>query len=244
MFKMFTSKEADNLDYVLTKVADLENALYLEELHGLLFGLAIIPEPIAPSEWLPIIFGGGGPCFDDEEDAQECIGYLMAAYNRIMKDADLGKLRFPFECDEISVDRFEIVEGWVYGLFLSLSLRPDYWGLSEEYEKMADEDISEEMKNVIDAACIITAIALPEECKVSENPAQGEAAKSREEIFAAFYEMLPLCVETLQDHGEMLRRKMFSGKKRSGGRDGTKVGRNAPCPCGSGKKYKKCCGAN
>ncbi len=23
----------------------------------------------------------------------------------------------------------------------------------------------------------------------------------------------------------------------------TKIGRNAPCPCGSGKKYKKCCGA-
>jgi preprotein translocase subunit SecA len=24
----------------------------------------------------------------------------------------------------------------------------------------------------------------------------------------------------------------------------SKVGRNDPCPCGSGKKYKKCCGAN
>jgi len=23
-----------------------------------------------------------------------------------------------------------------------------------------------------------------------------------------------------------------------------KVGRNDPCPCGSGRKYKKCCGAN
>jgi preprotein translocase subunit SecA len=23
-----------------------------------------------------------------------------------------------------------------------------------------------------------------------------------------------------------------------------KVGRNDPCPCGSGKKYKNCCGAN
>jgi SEC-C motif-containing protein len=22
-----------------------------------------------------------------------------------------------------------------------------------------------------------------------------------------------------------------------------KAGRNDPCPCGSGKKYKKCCGA-
>jgi preprotein translocase subunit SecA len=27
-------------------------------------------------------------------------------------------------------------------------------------------------------------------------------------------------------------------------RDGDKVGRNDPCPCGSGKKYKKCCLAN
>jgi preprotein translocase subunit SecA len=25
-------------------------------------------------------------------------------------------------------------------------------------------------------------------------------------------------------------------------RTGAKVGRNDPCPCGSGKKYKKCCG--
>ena len=28
------------------------------------------------------------------------------------------------------------------------------------------------------------------------------------------------------------------------GRKGNKVGRNDPCPCGSGKKYKKCCGLN
>jgi preprotein translocase subunit SecA len=26
-------------------------------------------------------------------------------------------------------------------------------------------------------------------------------------------------------------------------REGKKIGRNAPCPCGSGRKYKKCCGA-
>jgi uncharacterized protein len=24
----------------------------------------------------------------------------------------------------------------------------------------------------------------------------------------------------------------------------TKIGRNEPCPCGSGKKYKKCCGTH
>lgn len=26
-------------------------------------------------------------------------------------------------------------------------------------------------------------------------------------------------------------------------REGPKIGRNDPCPCGSGKKYKKCCGS-
>ena len=27
-------------------------------------------------------------------------------------------------------------------------------------------------------------------------------------------------------------------------RTGPRTGRNDPCPCGSGRKYKKCCGAN
>jgi preprotein translocase subunit SecA len=33
------------------------------------------------------------------------------------------------------------------------------------------------------------------------------------------------------------------GKAETVRREGKKIGRNAPCPCGSGKKYKKCCGA-
>ena len=40
---------------------------------------------------------------------------------------------------------------------------------------------------------------------------------------------------------------VFSGsgeseKKKPQKRSAQKIGRNAPCPCGSGKKYKKCCG--
>ena len=33
-----------------------------------------------------------------------------------------------------------------------------------------------------------------------------------------------------------------SVKKQPVRRSADKVGRNDPCPCGSGKKYKKCCG--
>ncbi|MBQ4405206.1 MAG: SEC-C domain-containing protein, partial [Selenomonadaceae bacterium] len=33
-------------------------------------------------------------------------------------------------------------------------------------------------------------------------------------------------------------------QKRAKTSDGKKIGRNDPCPCGSGKKYKNCCGRN
>ena len=35
-----------------------------------------------------------------------------------------------------------------------------------------------------------------------------------------------------------------NNKKQISAKDIKKIGRNDPCPCGSGKKYKKCCGAN
>lgn len=38
---------------------------------------------------------------------------------------------------------------------------------------------------------------------------------------------------------------LYLEEKKSGTiRKGAKIGRNDPCPCGSGKKYKKCCGRN
>ena len=39
------------------------------------------------------------------------------------------------------------------------------------------------------------------------------------------------------------RRELYMEQKKSGTIvKGPKIGRNDPCPCGSGKKYKKCCG--
>lgn len=39
------------------------------------------------------------------------------------------------------------------------------------------------------------------------------------------------------------RKELYKDQKNSGTiRKGEKIGRNDPCPCGSGKKYKKCCG--
>ncbi|HIR45521.1 MAG TPA: SEC-C domain-containing protein, partial [Candidatus Ventrisoma faecale] len=41
------------------------------------------------------------------------------------------------------------------------------------------------------------------------------------------------------------RKELYKAQKISGTViKGPKIGRNDPCPCGSGKKYKKCCGKN
>lgn len=45
---------------------------------------------------------------------------------------------------------------------------------------------------------------------------------------------------------EDLRKELYHKNKTSGTmrREGKKIYPNDPCPCGSGKKYKKCCGRN
>ncbi|MDW7728337.1 MAG: SEC-C metal-binding domain-containing protein [Candidatus Methanoperedens sp.] len=49
-----------------------------------------------------------------------------------------------------------------------------------------------------------------------------------------------------KDYVDRLARHYFlfkgSVNEAKGGMGGKKIGRNEPCPCGSGKKYKKCCG--
>lgn len=58
-------------------------------------------------------------------------------------------------------------------------------------------------------------------------------------------------IRRLEEQREREERRMVFGRGEEGGeeakkpvrRTGKKVGRNSPCPCGSGKKYKKCCGA-
>lgn len=56
----------------------------------------------------------------------------------------------------------------------------------------------------------------------------------------AIAEMAPKRQRMIEHRGEGAR---GNGSPSQVKREGKKVGRNDPCPCGSGKKYKKCCGA-
>lgn len=69
------------------------------------------------------------------------------------------------------------------------------------------------------------------------NVTAGAFVKAEEEAKKTFDEA------TLAGAGEEEKGQANHESKKERKEDGTKVGRNDPCPCGSGKKYKKCHGA-
>ena len=45
-----------------------------------------------------------------------------------------------------------------------------------------------------------------------------------------------------EDHEAAMQQQGEGAKPQTIRREKPKIGRNQPCPCGSGKKYKHCCG--
>jgi len=98
----------------------------LDGLHGFLFGLAITPELVLPGEWLPVIFGEGGPPIDDKKVGYRLLENLFLASNRIAQENQDGVLSFPF-CDPIKSKEVQRIQNWTNGLYLAISLRPEIW---------------------------------------------------------------------------------------------------------------------
>ena len=74
----------------------------------------------------------------------------------------------------------------------------------------------------------------------------GMIAAIREDVTRYIFRVQPTsaqpvprqrAVNLVASHGD-------EGKRAAQPRRVQKIGRNEPCPCGSGKKYKKCCGQN
>ena len=243
--KMFTIKEEKNIAYLLTKT-DPETGLFLEELHGLLFGLAMTPEIIPVEEWFPLLCGEE-PAFDDDLDAEACLGFLITAYERMVTDGLRGKLAFPFDYNKITEDEIILIDGWTYGLFLALSLRPTLWGMEREYTLKEIEKLPADVTEIMDACSVIISIAVPEEMEEGFKELMEAESMDQNEIMDMFYGQLPLAVETLQKHGLRIRESNLKGKRQTSPRKAIrkeKTGQNNACPCGSGRKHKKCCGNN
>ncbi len=240
---MFTPQEAKNLLLLLARAVNPDNALSLEGLHGFLVGLAIVPDIIMPSEWLPGVFGEEMMEFKDEAEADKLMGHLFAAHNRINEDE---KLAFPFDMESLKEGDAERIQDWAYGLFLAMSLSPETWGMDDE--EVDDAALSEDEREISSACGVIIGVAMPDEIPELFEPAKARRKLPKtEKLLVTLYAMLPSAFAIVRGHGIAQRKKMreeLISLVPPKPRHVEKIGRNDPCPCGSGKKYKKCCGRN
>jgi yecA family protein len=206
-------------------------------LHGYVFAVVLTPEPLSANEWLPHLFGGEMPPFDSIEDANAKLAVLMQFYNRLNQLRLEGQSHCPFDASAgTSPAWLDAIRDWCGGFVLGAGLRQEYWTQPDE------DPNAEEVNAAMMAMLSIADDAVVKEIMHESDNAPGAEDESHEQskFLAHAIVILPDAVRVLTEHTQAMdiARVAHMAPAHS-----NKVGRNAPCPCGSGKKFKKCCGA-
>jgi uncharacterized protein len=216
------------LDRFLSSERSPSDGMMLSDLDGFLTGIAVGPEIVLPSEWLPLIWRGEAPEFADEAEAKAILGAIMARYNEILRQIADNDLDPVFWVDR---DGTLIAADWAEGFLQAIMLRADAWGRL--------------FKSKRNSHLLFPILAL---C-ADENGESllGLASDEEECVMEEMTESIPACVTAIAAYWRAQGSKQVSMPLMGGGasqlnQTSPKVGRNQPCPCGLGNKFKKCCG--
>ena len=241
--KPFSAAQRDTLVKYLSRPSDQDLAAYtFKELEGFLFSVAASPNPITPSEWLPMVFGGEPPTFATKQEAERITGAVLSLYNKIVGDvrrrdgvlpADIVFLDDPVD----NLDDDAPVAQWSRGF-----IQGHCW-LEEDWEEHGVGD--KELAFVVWTLCFFSSPDLAEEFRKEFGAPVEVSAKKACKVFriaAARYAALGAkCRDAARDPIQLaasgLPTHPFKPAASSPG-----VGRNEPCPCSSGRRYKRCCG--
>jgi len=95
-FRQIISTSQKKLLGKLLELSENDETFTLTELEGFLFGLAITPDVIMPGEWMPEIFGGEMPEFENEKQAELLLNNLLMTYNAYNDAFNKRKTEFSF----------------------------------------------------------------------------------------------------------------------------------------------------
>src|SRR6478752_50019 len=112
-------------DYLMSDHAP-DDSMGLSDLDGFLTGIAVGPELILPSEWLPVIWGGNEPEFKSEDEMRTILWTIMGRYNEIVACFSGDPEGFDpifWEGPEGEV----IASDWAGGFLDGVALRPEAW---------------------------------------------------------------------------------------------------------------------
>ena len=105
-------------------------------------------------------------------------------------------------------------------------------------------DMFEEMEAAIQdqIASLIFHVSIVSPEQMAEQNAEAERARAEAELQKQKSQLEDHLKTAQASHGDTV--SAAEAKKKPVQASGKKIGRNDPCPCGSGKKYKNCCGKN
>lgn len=210
-------------------------AMTIEGVDGYFSALAVCPQDVAIEEYWPALWNydaetDADPEYGDDEQADYVVDllgrYLETVKRRVAKGyPHPGPYRSSLGPDEDQDDQL-----WAAGFIRGVALRAELWG-----DRARDNE---------DFSLFMSAIYM---LAVGDNPDAETHFTPQQQ--AAFFNKLPKILLNL--HGiwrgrPALRIPAITAPMRDNSAAarpfGRKVGRNEPCPCGSGKKFKRCCG--
>jgi len=208
------------------------------ELEGFLFAVSCNPDAVNPSEWLPMVFNGAEASYSDLAEAQEILKSLMDLYNEINSQVYQQHVKLPEDVlilnpaiDNVNSDA--ALSCWTRGF-----MHGHNW-LINSWENYLPEELQQDLSGSLAIIGFFSSRQIADRVfeKLSKTSGRSEI-----EISENMLDMLQGSIVTyarigrsiqISNSNELEIPEMESNKK--------SVGRNAFCPCGSGKKYKKCC---
>jgi len=223
--------EAEHTTLVEFLESDRHQGLGYPETAGFLFALICAPRMVMPSDWISGVLGE--TVLADQEEANQILGALMSLNNWIAMQRESGEVPLPkgVELEPEAMDNFDAstpVSRWARGF-----LEGHGW-VAEEWDLYVPDDAETGLalatlgffssRKFADAFCADA----------------GEKPLPVEDFAETVCRLMPEAFTIYAAAG----RKASDNVRQSGQEPARseKFGRNEPCPCGSGKKYKKCCG--
>ena len=225
-----TEAELDWLDdFLLNRIDDDtdvgdrdEGIIDLSSLDGFFTAVVSGPGMIPPSRWIPSVWGDFEPEWESQQAAEQALSLLMRYMNSVaaflIKDPQNYEPLFMGHDDE--EESVTIVDDWCEGYMRGVELDAASWQMD-----------SMDMMILLAPIKFFT-------IDYGQESYDGFSHTELENLQKA------ITPNVLQIHAHWMQRRMPVQSQLASTpfrHDEPPVGRNDPCPCGSGKKYKKCC---
>jgi uncharacterized protein len=211
--------------------------LRYHELQGFLFAIACAPELVRPSEWMPIVFGEHEAGYESLEEAQAVLGELMALYNSVNTAVAAEHATLPTDCRFrrqvlANLDEGAPIAQWSRGF-----MRGHQW-LEESWDPYVPTELDDEL------AALLMTLSFFASRKIAEAFCAETKQQDLTALATTIRRVFSGAVAEYAHLGRSIHKVLLENQAaETRPRRITKVGRNEPCPCGSGRKYKMCCGA-